>query len=316
MTLDHTPRPWRRGALATLGGALAVGLAACGGGSSDPLAAQQPTQGGGTATGATIVVGSADFSESQLLAHIYHGALKAKGVSVGEPKLNIGARETYLKGMSDGSINLIPEYTGALAQFYDPTFAAKDPDQVYEQLKAKLPADLTVLAKSAAEDKDAIAVKQETVDRYKLTSLQDLAPVSEDLTLGAPPEFKTRVQGVPGLEQEYGITFKGMRSLKGQALVQALKNDQVQAANLFTTDPAIATNGFVVLQDPKNLFGSQNVVPLINKKVVTPQVTETLNGVSAKLTTDGLQTMLAQVDGQKKDPAAVAQEFLTANGLN
>lgn len=315
MTHDHTSRARHRAAVVTLVGALAAGLAACGGGSSDPLAKQEPSQGGGSAAAGTIVVGSADFSESQLLAHIYQGALKAKGVSVGEPKLNIGARETYLKGMSDGSINVIPEYTGALAQFYDPQFAAKEPDQVYEQLKTKLPADLTVLAKSAAEDKDAIAVKKETVDRYKLTSLEDLAPVAKDLTLGAPPEFKTRAQGVPGLEQQYGITFKDMRSLKGQALVQALKNDQVQAANVFTTDPAIATNGFVVLQDPKRLFGSQNVVPLVSKKVATPQVTEALNDVSAKLTTDGLQTMLAQVDGQKKDPAAVAQEFLTANGL-
>lgn len=314
MTFLHTPRS-RRLAAACSAGALAVGLAACGGGGSDPLAKDSST-GGATAAAGTVVVGSADFSESQLLAQIYTGALKAKGVQVGDPKLNIGAREAYLKGLSDGSINVVPEYTGALAQFYDSSFVSKDADQTYEQLKTKLPADLTVLDKSAAEDKDAIVVTKETADKYGLTSIQDLAPVAKNLTIGAPPEFKTRIQGAPGMQRTYGVTFKEVRGLKGQAVVQALKNGQVQAANVFTTDPAIAANGFVVLQDPKRLYGSQNVVPLLTKKAATPQVTQVLNAVSAKLTTDGLQMMLAQVDGEKKDPAEVAQEFLQSSGLN
>ncbi|MCA0434977.1 MAG: ABC transporter substrate-binding protein [Austwickia sp.] len=297
--------------------ALTLSLAACGGGTNNPLA----TTTSGGATGATgtgggaVLVGSADFSESALLAELYAGALKAKGVNA-STKLRIGSREAYMKGMQDGSIQVIPEYTGALARFYNKDFAENDPTKTYDALKSLLPADLTVLAKSAAEDKDSITVTKETADRLQLKTMSDLAAKAGDLVLGAPDEFKTRPQGVPGLAQTYGITFKQVRTpLTGQAAVQALKNGQVQAANIFTTDPAITANNFVVLEDDKRLFGTQNVVPLVAKKAVTDTVTAALDGVSAKLTTDELRALVGQVDIDKKDPAAVAKEWLTKNGL-
>jgi len=248
--------------LALVGVAL-LGLTACGGGSSDPLSSPAASgESGGAASGGAIVVGSADFSESVVLAEIYAGALKAKGVDA-STKTNIGSREIYLKALEDGSIQVVPEYTGALALYYDKAFDKTEPNDVYDALKGSLPANLTVLEKSAAEDNDSIVVTKETAAKVGATTLSELTGKTGDLTLGAPPEFKERAQGIPGLEKTYGITFQDFVPLKGQALVQALKNGQVQAANIFSTDPAIVVNDFVTIKDDKKLFGSQNVVPLV-----------------------------------------------------
>lgn len=297
-------------------------LAACGSG-GDPLASGSSSSTGAGASesatdsggGTSIAVGSADFSESQLLAEIYAGALQAKGINA-TTKINIGAREIYLKALEDGSIDLIPEYTGALAFFYDNSFAETDPEVVYEKLGGLIPDNLQLLAKSAAEDNDSINVTKEAADKYQLASIEDLAPVAGELSLGAPPEFQTRPQGVAGLKGTYGVTFKTFRPLKGQQLVQALKNGQVDAANIFSTDPAIAENGFVTLADTKRLFGAQNVVPLIVRDKNTPEVSAALDAVSAKLTTSLLAELLKQVDVDKLDPASVAKTFLTDNGLS
>jgi len=290
-----------------------IGVAACGSGSSDPLAAGTTAA---KANAGTIVVGSANFPENALLAEIYAGALTAKGVKV-DKKLNIGSRETYIPALKDGSIDLIPEYTGVLAQYFNPKVSATDADGVYAELKAAVPPTLTVLDKSAAEDKDAVVVTKETAAKYKLKSIADLGPQAKNLTLGGPPEWKTRPTGVPGLKKVYNLDFKSFRPLDagGPLSVQALKNGQVDAVNLFTTDPSIAANGFVVLDDPKSLFAAQNVVPLITKTKVTPTVSETLNAISAKLDTETLGQLVKEVVVDKKDAAVVAKEFLAKNNL-
>ena len=299
--------------LALVGVAL-LGLTACGGGSSDPLASPAASgESGGAASGGAIVVGSADFSESVVLAEIYAGALKAKGVDA-STKTNIGSREIYLKALEDGSIQVVPEYTGALALYYDKAFDKTEPNDVYDALKGSLPANLTVLEKSAAEDNDSIVMTKETAAKVGATTLSELTGKTGDLTLGAPPEFKERAQGIPGLEKTYGITFQDFVPLKGQALVQALNNGQVQAANIFSTDPAIVVNDFVTIKDDKKLFGSQNVVPLVVADRAD-EVSAALNAVSAKLTTEELTNLLKATDVDKQDPKAVAAEWLKAQGL-
>ncbi len=293
----------------------ALGLSACGAaGGSNPMEA--PSSAAGTAAAGQIIVGSANFPESELLMNIYAGAIKAKGVQV-STKPNIGSRETYLPALKDGSINVVPEYTGVLATYFDKNAKAKAPDEVYEELKKALPAEYTVLEMSPAEDKDAVVVTKETAEKYKLKTIGDLAPVGDEIVLGGPPEWKTRESGVPGLKAVYGITFKEFKPLDtgGPLTVQALKNGQVQAANLFTTDPNVAANGFVPLEDPKSLFAAQNVVPLLAKSAATPQVTEALNAVSAKLDTPTLAALVKEVVTDKKDAADVANEFLTKNSL-
>lgn len=296
--------------------ASALALSACGSGSSggDPLSG-----GGASASQApsdTIVVGSANFPESELIMDIYAGALKAKGVKV-STKPNIGSRETYIPALQDGSIDLVPEYTGVLDQYFNKSAKATTSDDVYSELKSSLPSGLTVLDKSAAEDKDGVVVSADTASKYSLKSIADLAPVAKDLVLGGPPEWKTRETGVPGLKKVYGLEFKEFKSLDagGPLTVNALKNGQIQAANLFTTDPNIPANNFVVLEDPKSLFAAQNVVPLISKAKNTDTVTSALNAVSAKLDTTTLAALVKEVVIDKKDASAVAQEFLSKNSL-
>ena len=294
----------------------ALALAACGA-NNNPTA--PPAGGGGGSTGSaggsgSITVGSADFSESQVLGEIYAGAIKAKGVSV-TSKPNIGSRDVYIKALQDGSIDIVPEYTGSLLTFLKGTAPSQDPDAVYTALKSTLPADLVVLDKSTAEDKNSMVVTKDTQAKYSLKSIADLAAHQADITVAAPPEFQTRQQGLVGLKSEYSFTPANFLPLKGAAIVNALKNGQAQAANIFSTDPSIPANGFVTLEDPKLLFGSDNVVPLVRKDKVNDTITAALNAVSAKIDTATLTDLVKQVDVDKKDASAVAKDFLSKNGL-
>ena len=301
----------------TVATAALMTTAACGSGSGNsPLDTSSSSSSGSGGGSGGITVGSADFPESQLLAEIYAGALQAKGVQVNK-KLNIGAREAYIPALQDGSIDLIPEYTGVLTQYFNKQAKATDSEGVYTELKASLPAKLEVLDKSAAEDKDAVVMTKKKADELGAKSIADLKGKSKDLVFGGPPEWKTRPTGLPGLKKLYGLEFKSFRALDagGPLTVAALKNGQIDAGDLFTTDPNIAKNDFVVLEDPQHLFAAQNVVPLITKAKDTDTITTALNAVSAKLDTQTLAALLTEVVVDKKDASAVAKEFLTKNGL-
>jgi osmoprotectant transport system substrate-binding protein len=300
-------------ALALAAAAALMTTAACGDSGGDPLATGSSSSDGG---GGTLKVGSADFPESALLAEIYAGALEAKGIKVTK-RLNIGAREAYIGALQDGSIDLIPEYTGVLRDYFKKDMTATDSEGVYTELKSVLPETLTVLDKSTAEDKDSVTMTKARADELGVKSIADLEGKAKDLTMGGPPEWKTRPTGLPGLKKVYGLEFKAFRPLDagGPLTVQALKNGQVDAADLFTTDPSIAANGFVILEDPKNFFAAQNVVPLITKSKSNATIEGALNAVSAKLDTSTLAALLTQVVVDKKDADVVAKEFLTSNGL-
>jgi osmoprotectant transport system substrate-binding protein len=294
----------------------ALTLAACGsGGSGGPL--DNGPSAGPAAPSDTIKVGSANFSESQLLSAIYAQALKAKGVKV-ESTPPLGSRETYFPALKDGSIDLIPDYTGTLLQYLNKDATQTAPADVYAALKKAVPAPLTVLDMAQAEDKDAVVVAKAVADRYHATSIADLAPHCGELDFGGPPEFQTRPDGIPGIQKTYNCTFKSYRSLDagGPLTVAAVKDGTVQAADLFTTNPQIAANNLVALSDPKDNFAAQNVVPVINSAKATPTVTQALNAVAAKLTTQTLITLNAQLnEPSKPDPATVAAQWLSQNGL-
>ena len=199
-------------------------------------------------------MGSADFTESQLIASIYSQALQAAGVSVKE-QFNIGSREVYIAALKDGSIDLVPEYSGALLSYLDPKSTAATTEAVTTELKSKLPSGISMLTPSAAEDKDVVAVTKATADKYKLKTVSDLKPVAGELVLGGPPEWKTRTQGVVGLRDVYGLNFKDFVSLDagGTLTMTALTNGQIQAGDLFSTDPGLVTNNLVALEDDKNV---------------------------------------------------------------
>ena len=291
--------------------AMILPLSACGG---------DPTTAGGSGDSSSITIGSANFPESELLAEMYAQALEAKGMKV-QRKFNIGARELYLKALEDGSIDLIPKYNGALLAALSPggTVPAdvSTPEEVYDALQEILPSGTETLEQSEAEDKDTLTVTSDTAEQYDLETIDDLKPVAAKLTLGGGPEFAKRYQGVVGLQKLYGIEFKEFKPLDpgGPLTKAALKKNDIQVANIFSTDSSIETDDLVVLDDTKNLFLAQNILPLIRSSKVNGDVEESLNEVSQALTTEELTEYLAKVAVDKQDTATVAKEFLSANDI-
>lgn len=280
-------------------------------GSSNPL-------GGGTSSG-SVVVGSANFPESEVLAEVYTLALQAKGVKA-TAKLNIGSREVYYPQVEKGAITIFPEYNGSLLSgVVDSSSTAKTTAAVDAALTAKLPTSLEILNPATATDSDSITVTQATATKYHLKSIADLAPYAKDLVLGAPPEFKTRTDGLAGLKATYGLTFKSFDPLgdeSGPITIAALTSGKVQAADVFTTTPQLTSDHLVSLSDPKANFAAQNVIPLVYKPAATSTITSTLNAVSAKLTTAALLKLDIEVSVNKEDYTTAAQGFLSANGLS
>ncbi|MDJ0318494.1 MULTISPECIES: ABC transporter substrate-binding protein [Arthrobacter] len=305
----------RRGFLGAAAGlSVAFAITACGGG--DPLA--QNTSSGAAGGGEAVVVGSANFPENAILAEIYAGALSAAGMDA-TTRLNIGAREVYLKALEDGSIDVVPEYTGNLLGYLDASNTVVDGAGILAALPAKMPAGISVLDASSAEDKDAIVVTAETAAKYKLKSIADLTPVCSELTLAAPSEFQTRPYGLPGLKKLYDCVPKDFKafSASSEALnLKALLNDEVQFADIFTTSPEITANKLVVLQDPKSMIGAQQVIPIIKTDKVNEAGQKALNNVSKQLTTEDLIALRTQVEGdQKMDPKAAAAQWLKDKGI-
>jgi osmoprotectant transport system substrate-binding protein len=283
--------------------------ASASGSGSNPLS-------GGAASG-TVVVGSANFPENEVLAEVYSLALQKAGVKV-STKLAIGAREVYYPQVEKGALTIIPEYNGTLLTVEaDPTSTAKTTAQVDAALAAKLPSTLTVLNSAPAQDSDAITVTQATAAKYKLKSIADLKPYASQMVLGGPPEFKTRSDGIAGLKSVYGLTFKSFDPLdeSGPITLAALTSGKVQAADVFTTTPQIVSDKLVALSDPKSNFAAQNVIPLVYKPALTPTITSTLNAVSAKLTTPALLELGIKVTTDKEDYATAAQAWLQSVGL-
>ena len=287
--------------------AMLITTAACGA-TEDPLAAE-----GGDGT---VTVGSANFPEAVLLGEIYAQSLEAKDVDV-ERNLNIGAREAYITAIRDESVDLLPEYTGNLLLHFVDSSSESEPEQVYADLREALPSELQVLDMSRAVDEDALVVRRETAEKYDLKTIHDLAAVDDQLVVGGSPEFRQRQAGLRGLETVYGLDFKEFKTLDaaGPLSVEALSSGDIDVTNLFTTQSAIATNDFVILEDPEHISIPQNVVPLVRRDAATPELTATLNEVSAALTTEELADMVERLEVDKDSPASVASEFLRAHDL-
>ena len=295
---------------------VALALSACGG---SPLATPSTSApGGSSGSSGPLVVGSADFPESQVIGEIYAGALNAAGITA-TTKPNIGSREIYFKAVQDGSVDLVPDYSGNLLSFVDTEAQEVSADDVYKALPGKLPNGLAVLDASKAEDKDAMVVTKATAEKYQLKSIEDLAKVCKDFTMAAPATFETRSYGFPGLKKNYNCELKALQPFNdggGNLTLQALLEDKVQVADIYTTTPSIADNDLVVLEDPKNNFKAQQVLPLYNKAKMTDKAKDALNNVSKILTTEDLINLNRSVSGdQKQSPKDAAAAWLKDKGI-
>lgn len=307
-------RRWVRRALAAT--ALAVALPAAGCGSSNPL-------GGGMASGdlKSVVVGSADFPESKIVAEIYAQALEANGFAVGR-QFGIGSRETYVPALLDHSIDLVPDYTGNLLQYFAPENTVTAPDGVELALHRVLPGGLSILRPAPANDTDTVTVTAATATKWNLKTIADLAAHSAEVKFGAPSEFLNRAQGLAGLKAKYGLNVKADNFVAisdggGPATVRALLDGTVTAANIFSTSPAIPQNKFVVLGDPKNNFLPGNVVPLVSSQKMSDALKKILDAVSAEITTRTLTDLNTAVSGNSGvDPDEAARKWVRDNGFD
>jgi osmoprotectant transport system substrate-binding protein len=284
--------------------------------STSASSGSNPLSGGGAS--GSVVVGSANFPESELLAEVYAIALQDKGVKA-TTKLNIGDREVYYPQVVKGAITIFPEYNGALLSGeVDPTSTAKTTAAVDAALTAKLPSSVEILNPAPAQDSDAMTVTAATAAKYHLKSIADLKPYASGWVLGAPSEFKTRPDGIAGLKANYGLTFKSFDPLdeSGPLTLAALTGGKVQVADVFTTTPQIITDHLVSLSDPKANFAAQNVIPLVYKADSTATITSTLNTVSAALTTSALLQMDNAVITDKQNYDTVATAFLKTIGIS
>jgi osmoprotectant transport system substrate-binding protein len=285
----------------------ALTLAGCA--SSDPLESNGGDTGeaGGSST---IVIGSQAYYSNEIIAEIYAQALEAEGFTV-ERDFNIGQRDAYMPAIEDGSIDLFPEYTGNLLQYFEPDTTATTPDDVYAALQDALPDGLTVLEQSSATDQDSYNVTAAFAEENGVASIADLAGI-DGLVLGGAPELEERPYGPKGLEEVYGVTV----SFQGTAdtTVEELVAGNIQVANVYSADPRIETEDLVTLEDPEGLFLASNVVPLVNADVAE-EIADVINAVSAALTPEGLVAMNVQSTEEQLSAEDIAAEWLADNGL-
>jgi osmoprotectant transport system substrate-binding protein len=305
--------------IATAGLAVAaLVLAACGGG-GDPLGQASSAAPSGSSSGSAsgpIVVGSANFTESSVIAEIYSQALKAKGIE-SSTKLGIGSREVYIKALQDKSISVVPEYTGNLLLNFDKDTTAKTAEEVEAALPTALPADLKVLKSSQASSQDVYVVTKEFSDQKGVKSLADLSKITDGVAIGGFSELEKRAYGPDGLKKIYGVKVSEFSPLDSpEVMASELKKGNIQAADMFTTASAIRRNGLIELQDPEAMILPQNVIPLVRSEVSdNAEATAALDAVQAALTTEDLSALNDKVDIDHMDPDEVAAEWLKSKGL-
>jgi osmoprotectant transport system substrate-binding protein len=264
-----------------------------------------------------IIVGAKNFPEQYLLGQLYKQGLEAKGFKLSGYKENIGSTELIQTALTSGKVTIYPEYVGIiLSVTFGRKTTPKSAAATYALAKRLYGAKGYTLGRQTPfQDIDVIAVTNKTARQYGLRTLADLKKVP-NLTLAGFPEFKTR--WIPQLAKLYGVRNVKFVPLASISAYELLDKGQVLAADVFTTDPPLATNAkYTQLKDPKNMFGFQHVAPIVSKKVAAenPGLLAALNAVTAKLTQKAMIAMNTAVIVNKRSPKAVAAAFLKANGL-
>ena len=264
-----------------------------------------------------VRVGSKNFTEQFVLGEIYAQALEAAGIKT-EKKLNLGGTLIAHKAMEEKQIDFYPEYTGTMLLAVLKADPMSDPKAVYEKVKeAYAKMGFVLLNQSNLNNGYSMVVRPETAQKYKLETLTDLARVAKELKIGAGPEFRDRKDGLPGLKAKYDMVFGEDLQMAIGLRYQALKNDQIQVINGYSTDGMISAMKLKRLRDDKNLWPPYFVVPVIRREVLeaNPKIGEVLNRVSALLDEASMAKMNFQVDGEKEEPKDVAYDFLKTKGL-
>jgi osmoprotectant transport system substrate-binding protein len=267
----------------------------------------------------TIVIGSVNFTEANIVADLYGDVLQHAGYSV-KIKNNLGTRTEVVPALEHGAIDLEPDYAGSLLLYLNPKAgsAANQLSTAVPALKSELGGKgATVLNPSNALDTNVFAVTQATARKYHLTTLSSLKPYASKLILGGPAECPTYALCEPGLKKVYGLHFKSFVSTdeSGPISVAALKDGRAQVVEFFSSDGNIVENHFVQLIDNKHLQAADYVIPVIRKSFDVSGVASAINGLSAKLTTQQLSNLNIEVNVHHESASTAAANWAKTQGL-
>lgn len=299
----------RSRALALLGSSLALGstgtLAACAGKNA--------------AAPSKIAIGSKDFTEELILGEMYAAILEQNGFTI-ERKLDLGGTQVAMAALRRGDIDLYPEYTGTALLTELKARPSKDAAANYATVKAYYAEryQLTWLEASPFDDTQALATTQAIATKYSIKTLSDLAKAAPQLRLGAIPEFTKREDALPGLQKAYGgFAFKDIKLFDIGLKYKALETGQVDVVVAFGTDGKIEIDKLYVFVDDKHFWPSYQVAPVVRAQTLAtyPAIATHLNKLAPMLTDAIMRGLNAQVDGEKKEPKAVAIEFLKTHGF-
>ena len=291
--------------------ASALALAACGSAESvGGNASAENSENGQT----TLIVGSQDYYSNEIIAEAYAQALEGAGFTV-DRQMRIGQREVYMPEIEAGAIDVFPEYTGNLLQYLDQNASAHTSQEVYDALATALPMGLRALDQSPATDQDSYVVTSTFAAEHSVTSIGDLAGAGP-LVLGGNSELETRPYGPMGLAQTYGVTvsFTPIEDSGGPLTIKALKDGDIQLANIYSSDPALAEGTLTVLEDPDGLFLASHVVPLASSRV-GEDAAAVIDRVSAAMDAEDLVEMNRASTVEQKSASQIAHDWLISEGL-
>ncbi|WP_046732678.1 ABC transporter substrate-binding protein [Streptomyces humi] len=272
-----------------------------------------------------LTVGSAGFTESDLLAQMYAQLLNQAGYRTS--LLTVANRELYEPALESGQIDVVPEYAATFADWLNartngpdaPPAGSPDLATTMKALRRlATPRGLTVLAPGRAVDQNAFAVTAAYARRYHLRTLSDLGASGLKVRLAAGDECVQRPYCAPGLKKVYGIDITGVDP-KGVGTTQAkraVQNGQDQMVLTTTTDATLGRFGLVLLADDRHLQNADYVVPVVNRsRAGGERVTKALGRLNDVLTTADLAAMNQQVDSWRRLASDVARTYLKDKGL-
>jgi osmoprotectant transport system substrate-binding protein len=315
MVRKHTRRAAKAAFAISLGVALLIGLAACGGGGK-----KAPTTTGAAGNMPTITIGNKDFGESFILTQLYGQALQTKGFHV-VYKGSFGESELADKAITTGKMNFYAEYTGVIVldlakqkKFPKTAAATYTAAKTFEDGRG-----LTMLDPTPFEDVDTFTVLTSTAHKYGLKTMSDLSKVPS-LTYAGYPACPHRITCLLGMKQIYGLHNIKFIPIGNLSVYTLLDEHKAIGADGFSTDPQQLDHAkYTALTDNKHIFGFQNVAPVLKASLLKGSsgtlLKEVCNAVSAKLTLAAMQAMNKAYYVDKTPAKQIAHSFLKANGL-
>ena len=270
-------------------------------------------------SGKTVVVASKDFTEQFIIGEMYAQMLEANGFKVTR-KLNLGATPVAHTALLNGEIDIYPEYTGTGLLTVLKLPVMSDPGEVFKTVADAYLAqfDLVWLDPAPMNNTQALAMTRARAAELGIVTISDMAARAGELVMVGPTEFQEREDGLPGIRAAYGdFELKEYKAVDPGLRYQALSDGQADVTVAFGTDGEIAAFDLVLLVDDKGLFPPYQVAPVVRKAALdaNPEIADLLNQVSPLLTDAVMQELNYEVSGNKREPAEVAKQFLTEQGL-